>query len=210
MTTLFQYVTETRRLLHDANRVYWDDPELTDYINDARRNVVRDTGCLRSLQTVTLTAGQETYPFSVLPNVTDTIDVLNLTVIWGDTRIPLRYMPFTEFNARMRVWTTRRNRPEVFTVYGQNTVYVGPVPDQTYVSEWDTVVMPPDLVLGSDIDTIPYPFPNPVAFFAASKAKYKEQSYEDADRFEVQYKKKVLEALRSTATRRIPNVYGMP
>ena len=50
MATLTSYISEVRRLLHDANGVFWDDAELTDYINSARERVVRDTGCLRTLQ----------------------------------------------------------------------------------------------------------------------------------------------------------------
>ena len=50
MATLASYLTEVRRLLHDANGVFWSDNELTDDINAARERVVRDTGCLRNLQ----------------------------------------------------------------------------------------------------------------------------------------------------------------
>jgi len=50
MATLSSYITETRRLLHDANGNFYSDPELTDYINSARKRVVRDTGCLRTIQ----------------------------------------------------------------------------------------------------------------------------------------------------------------
>jgi len=49
MATLSSYITEVRRLLHDANGVFWSDQELTDDINAARERVVRDTGCLRTL-----------------------------------------------------------------------------------------------------------------------------------------------------------------
>ena len=50
MATLASYLTEVRRLLHDANGVFWSDNELTDDINAARERTVRDTGCLRNLQ----------------------------------------------------------------------------------------------------------------------------------------------------------------
>ena len=50
MATLSSYLTEVQRLLHDANSVFWSTQELTDYINDARERVARDTGCLRTLQ----------------------------------------------------------------------------------------------------------------------------------------------------------------
>ena len=50
MATLSSYITEVQRLLHDANSVFWSTSELTDYINAARERVVRDTGCLRTIQ----------------------------------------------------------------------------------------------------------------------------------------------------------------
>jgi len=52
MATLSTYITEVRRLLHDANGNFYTDSQLTDYINSARDRVVRDTGCLRTIQIV--------------------------------------------------------------------------------------------------------------------------------------------------------------
>src|SRR6266702_8726539 len=66
MLTLSQYITEARRLLHDATGKYWSDLELTDYINDARNRVVGDTGCNRTLQTIYLSANLETYRYGSL------------------------------------------------------------------------------------------------------------------------------------------------
>ena len=50
MATLASYITDVQRLLHDANSVFWSTTELTDYINEARERTVRDTGCLRTIQ----------------------------------------------------------------------------------------------------------------------------------------------------------------
>jgi len=52
MATLSSYITDVQRLLHDANSVFWSTTELTDYINQARERVVRDTGCLRTIQSI--------------------------------------------------------------------------------------------------------------------------------------------------------------
>jgi hypothetical protein len=206
--TLAQYIVDVRRLLHDSTGNYWSDLELTDYINEARFRVVSDTGCNRILQTVNLVAGQEAYGFALLPQSTATIDVLNITVLWGSMRVPLNYMVFTEFNMKMRAWQSFQARPVSFTMYGQNTVYVGPIPDQTYVSEWDTVVIPNTLVNSGDVDSIGFPFTPGISFYAAYLAKYKEQSYEEADRLKAEYTKKIGESLRSSFTRRMPSVFG--
>lgn len=207
MTTLLSEIVATRRLLHDAGGNYWSSAELTDYINNGRRRVVSDTGCNRVLQTLSLTTSTETYSYASLPQGTSTIDVLNLTVLWGNSRIVLNYMPFTEFNAKMRSWQSYSGRPAVWTRYGQGTVYVSPVPDQSYTSEWDTVVVPADLSALTDAETIYFPYSEAIPFYAAYMAKYKEQSYDEATLFLEEYKRKVLEAIRSSATRRIPTVY---
>ena len=201
--TLGQYLLSVRRLLHDATGNYWSDQELTDYINEARRRTVADTGCNRVLQSVTLNQGQEVYPYSSLPQGASTIDVLNITLLWGNLRVPMNYMVYTEFNLKMRSWQNFQSRPITFTVYGQGSVYVGPLPDQAYTSEWDTVVMPQNLVASADVDTIVFPFTAPITFYAAYLAKYKEQSYDEADRFEKEYLRRAQAAVRSSFTRRI-------
>ena len=195
--------------MHDSTNVYWSIPELTDYINTARLRVVADTGCNRQLQTVTLTQGQETYAYAATPLGVNTFDVLNLTILWGNLRVPCTYMPFTEFNLKMRAWQVYQSRPVAFTVYGGNTVYVGPIPDQTYLSEWDTVVSPNLLIYPYDQDTIFFPFSDPIPFYAAYLAKYKEQSVEEANRFLQTYSQKVAAAVRSSFTRRITNPYSV-
>ena len=206
--TLSQYIIEVRRLLHDATGNYWSDAELTDYINEARNRMVADTGCNRILQTVTLNTAQEVYSLASLPQGISTIDVLNITVLWGTMRVPLNYMVFTEFNMKMRAWQSYQSRPVAFSVYAQSNVYVGPIPDQPYTSEWDTVVIPPALVNPTDVDSILFPYTSGISFYAAYLAKYKEQSIDEAERFYESYKAKAREANRSSFTRRLHSVFG--
>jgi len=279
MATLSSYLTEVQRLLHDANSVFWSTQELTDYINDARERVARDTGCLRTLQITatpisntgvpatiwtagaTVTAGQfvfnnifiyqvtvsgvlgttappypssgytfppstaftdgtatlqysgpaEIIPYGILTNGT-TLDILNVNIYWGNSRIPLRYLPWSNFNAQLRYWQNYVGRPICFSVYGQNTIYIGPIPDQAYVVEIDSTILPTPL-LSTDpgvTDQITDPYTTPVPFYAAYKAKYKEQSYGEAEIYKQEYLKQVNAVLNSTFTRRIPDPYSTP
>lgn len=280
MATLTSYITEVRRLLHDANGVFWSDSELTDYINDARERIVRDTGCLRTLQvsstpisntgvaatiwgageTVTTgsfifnnvfiyevtnggvldtepppyPSGNNAFPpstpftngtatlqysgpaeiiaYAALPQGTQTIDILNLNIYWGNSRIPLRYLPWTNFNAQLRYWQNYVGRPVCFSIYGQQQIYISPVPDQSYVMELDTVILPTALSLSTPtaVDPINDPYTTPVSFYAAYKAKYKEQSYGEAEIYKQEYLKHVQAVLNSTYTRRIPDPYSNP
>lgn len=200
---LSDYITQTRRLLHDSTGTYWPDSELIDYINEGRNQTVADTGCNRSLQSLNTVANQEIYLYSALPSALSTIDVLNITLLWGSTRIPLDYMPFTEFNQKLRFFQSLISRPTVFTTYGQNSIRLGPVPDQVYGMEWDTVVIPAAQVNYTDQCVLQFPYSSAVPYYASHKAKEKQQSIEDADRFKMQYKEKIMRALGASFTRRI-------
>ena len=208
MTTLQSYITTTRRLLHDANANFWTDQELTDYINDARNRLVRDTGVNRLIQNSTVVQGQEVYTFSSLPQGSLTLDIVNFNLYWGNSRVPLRYQPWTQFNSQLRYWQNYIGRPICYSIYGSQSFYVGPVPDQTYQIELDTIVQPTDLVALSDVETIPLPYTEPVPYYAAGTAKYQEQSYGEAEIFKQEYLKKVQNVLATSFQRRIPDVYS--
>jgi hypothetical protein len=147
-TTLSGYITETRRLLHDVNANFWTDAELTDYINDGRNHLVQDTGCNRILQSHTAPTGIETINFSDLPQGVNTIDVLTINLYWGNSRVPLYYMAWSNFNAQLRFWQNYNGRPVGFSMYGPKQVYIGPKPDQDYELELDTVVLKDPLTTG--------------------------------------------------------------
>jgi hypothetical protein len=204
---LSDYITECRRLLHDANGNFYSDSELTDYINDGRSRLVRDTGCLRTYQTSSVVANQEIIQTSTLPSGTNTLDIINLNLIWGNTRISLQYLAFTDFNARLRYYQNYIGRPIAYTMYGQTSIYLGPVPDQTYSIELDTVVLPTNLSNASPTETIPSPYTSPVAFYACYKAKHKEQAYGEAEIFKQEYTGQVRAVLSSVFTRRITTPY---
>lgn len=273
------YITQCQRLLHDSLGQFYTTSELTDYINDARLRVVRDTGCLRTfvntsatgfsitasiasnVLTVTVTAGtlainqvitgsgvltgtlitaqltgaaggtgtysvsnnqtvasesmtaapallvtpgQELYPYATtLPNGANVLDVLNINIIWGNSRLMLDYLPWTKFNYWLRGWNQLQGRPIVFSNYAQNSVYLGPAPDQIYPSEWDVVYAPPNLIAPSDVETIPIPFQQPIPYYACYTAKQRMQEWDESDRFFKQYKMQVISSLNSAFTRRI-------
>jgi hypothetical protein len=280
MATLNSYITEVRRLLHDANGNFYSDSELTDYINGARERVARDTGCLRKLQVaqtpiapvgysgnpvawaantavnlndlvfsniftyVVTTAGTtgddpppypdsysnfppstpfangtaqlqyvgncEIIPYGSLPEAGQTLDILNINVFWGNSRYPLSYMSWTQFNAQLRYWQNYIGRPVAFSVFGQNQIYISPVPDQVYTIEVDTTILPFPLVNGAEVDTIIDPYTTPVAYYASYTAKFKEQSYGESEIFYQQYVSKVRSVLNTTFTRRMPDPYSTP
>jgi len=280
--TLQSYITQVRYLLHDAQSNFYTNDQLTGYINSARERVVRDTGCLRTVQvtqapappvsggnnpviwssglvvttnqyvfsnifiykivvggtlgaevppypsadyvyppsgTLTLTDSAVTYQyvapcevinFAALPSGLQTLDILNVNIYWGNSRIPLRYLPWTQFNAQLRYYQNYIGRPIAFSIFGQSQIYVGPIPDQAYVAELDTVILPTTMVNLNDTDTINEPYDTVVQFYAAHLAKYYEQSFGEAEIYLQQYKQKAQSVLTSTFTRRIPDPYSTP
>jgi hypothetical protein len=152
----------------------------------------------------------EIISLAALPNGIQTLDVLNVTLYWGNSRIPLRYLPWSNFNAQLRYWQNYVGRPICFSTYGQGQLYIAPVPDQSYAIEVDTVILPSALSINTPnvVDVIVDPYTTPVAFYAAYKAKYKEQSYGEAEIYKQEYAKQVQAVLNSVYTRRIPDPYS--
>lgn len=203
-----QYIIGTRRLLNDATGNYWKDPELVDYINEARNKCAIDTACVREFQEATLTTGVDKYLFyPFLPQGQRTVDIINLTLIYGATRVPLFYFPFTDFSAYYRAWTNYKTLPRAYTIYGANAVWLAPVPDQAYAGEYDTAVTPQPLQNDNDVDVIPIPYSDAVKYYAARLAKLRMQQYEEALAYENLYKQRINE-LNAMYPRRIPYVYG--
>jgi hypothetical protein len=205
------YITQCRRLLHDANGAMWPDAELTDYINEARNRVAQDTKCLRRVVTgLTLPSGQETYtPQTFIPTYGPLlVDVMGITIYINNTRIKLQYYAYTQFDAMMRYWVNYQQWPVAFSRVGATIIYVGPVPNQNYTSDWDIAVNPAPLVTDGDPETIPVPFTDPVKFWACYLAKFKEQSLGECQIYKNEYAVNLRMAVRSFMTRVIPNPYA--
>ena len=138
-------------------------------------------GTVQAVAVATLVM-DESLSFTQLPQDlagNTTIDIMNITIINGQQRMPLNWMVYTQFTAYVRPWTTFVAQPTCFSLYGQNTIYIGPRPDQTYPLEIDSVVMPPDMANTTDVDPILAPYTSPVAYYAASLAyKYQQQTAE--------------------------------
>lgn len=272
------YITDLRRLLHDANDRFWPLAEKTDYINRGRRRVVRDCGCNRVLTTGYLSAGIEVFNFGgvtgvgaivggtgysasfavtftggggtgaagtaastagVVTSVVITnqgsgytsaptpvftagggtgasgtagflpaasFDVLDAYVYWGtNLRRRCGYRAWSIFAATLRTMSNFTGTPAYFSVYNNRSVYVAPIPDQTYQVDWDCVLEPVDLVTNDTAtDSIPFPFHDPVPFYAAYLAKYKEQKFDVAQGFLSEYVKQAKASINSVFTRRIP------
>ena len=198
MGALDIYNARTRRLLTDGAKNYYPDLDLNDYINRARNRVAGDTKCLRQLITsVTLPMNQELYNISQTidggtpPRLgTYVVEVIGVTIYWGEMRVKCYNRPFTEQDAKLRIFQNYSTRPGSVAMMGLNTCYLNPVPDQDYESDWDVVLLPLPLVTSSDLEVLPTVVQELVPFYAAHLAKYGEQSLSESNIF---YQKYLLE-----------------
>lgn len=278
MTTLADYEVQVADLLHDPNNQTWKLTQLDRYINEARRQLVADTGCLRTLQSSYVTQAQEAYTYGQVcgaaisgtmtgyltgdtvafsggggtgvaatltvasgavtaitftnfgsgytsaPTATittaggagavittgilsaNTLDVVRVSVTWGGTKTMMKWAPWSTFSAMYRQQVGMQGRPFIWSDYGANQVYVALIPDQTYPVEFDSVVSPADLS-GSTTDPIINIYQAPIKYYAASLAKYFEQSYGEGAVFKKAYEDCLLRTLGQVVTSRIPDVY---
>jgi hypothetical protein len=276
------YEYQVADLLHDPTLTKWTESQIDSYINEARRQLVMDTGCLRLLQTSYLTQGVEQYVFgavsgasiltqgagytaptvsfsggggsgvaatlttsggavnsivfssygsgySTAPTATvsdstgtgctiqcgvinvNTFDFLGVHVFWGTQRYTLDWFPFSKFSSLMRPYNAQsyQRQPAAWAVYGEQSIFVGPTPDQTYATEWDTVILPTAFAVGdaTTVDPIPVRNQDPIKFYAAHLAKFNAQNYGEAEAFNKKYQQRLLEVCASY-TRRIGSIYS--
>jgi hypothetical protein len=138
-----------------------------------------------------------------------TIDCVNLTLYWGNTRRVLAYREWSTFNALARGWVGYLGMPSLFSIYGYTQTYIAKIPDQAYKADFDSVQQPPPLVDNSTLEVIPIVMQDPVQYFAAHLAKIKAQKWQEADMFYQRYNNEVIKAINSAFTRRLKYPYAV-
>ena len=280
------YITQVRRLLHDASGNYWSDTDLLAYINEARNRIALESASIRSLVSFDLVAGLECYPFSggvahVTVVSTDTsftaaptvafsggggsgasasagissagavttvsltavgsgytdaptvtlsggggtasatasilqaLDILNVTVNWGNSYITLGYTYFSEFQAKARYWRNQSGQPALWSkgppknsTGGSDYIYIFQIPQSNYQSEADCIVLPNALVDDTTPEQLIYPFTDLVQYYAAHLAKFKQQQFSEAESFLRMYENLLKQYTASKYQRRVPNPYA--
>jgi len=190
------YLTQVRSLLHDPQGNGWSDATLVSYINEARRRVAKDTYCLRDLVTgLVLTQGIERYtPATFIPlpaTARGFAGVLGIDLYYGNSRYPLTRMPWGQFSLKLRYWQLLQQLPVAWSYLGQNVVYVGPIPDQAYTTDWNVAFIPIDLTSDAQAEPIPLAYVDAVPWWAARLAKANEQALGETAFFESEYYKQL-------------------
>jgi len=183
--TLQTYLAATRRLLHDANADYWSDADLILDINSAVKQRDLWSGGSRSYQSnIPLTAGQDQYQLpSLFPALAakTILDVISVWLIYGATRVQLDNPSFDDLQRRFRPWNTFVNRPAAFARYGAQGLFIAPAPSTPYTIDADLVVLSVTLANLTDADPLPFPYTEPIPYWAAYYAKINSRRYDEAD-----------------------------
>jgi hypothetical protein len=203
--SLSDQLDELRDLLHDPNDRFWSATQKANYINRAMRRRDMDTGANRQLLTFVLTAGTGSYTLAQVGNG-QAFDLYSINLIFGATRILLQNLPKTELDMKYRPWTTYTAIPEAFARYGPSTVILGPTPNTAFTTEWDCAVYSSPLINPTDTDPLPYPYTQPVPYYAAYLAKMNMQKDDEAQEFLQRYEQQ-LGIATNARVGRVPNQY---
>jgi hypothetical protein len=161
----------------------------------AAQAVLDSSGTITAIQMTNWGLGYTSAPQVVINDATGTsatatatpllnvLDILSLTVLWGNQRIVFGWQPFTMFQAICRQYVNQYSVPSVFTMHqGIKQFFMFQIPDQAYTMEMDYVTMASPLVNTTDIDTqIVDPFTDAVQLYAAHLCLASLQNHTMAD-----------------------------
>lgn len=136
-------------------------------------------------------------------------DTNSISLLNGNLRYTLSWLPFTAFQAFCRAYTTQLRAPAVWSNFdGINTNFLFPIPDQSYPIDIDACLLPMPLVAPTDVDTqVLLPQADVVQYYAAYKALLKLQNFEQAEYFRKIYENRKMEMINTRQGRRVQSVY---
>lgn len=165
----------------------------------------------------TTTAGVEVYTFAqalaALNNaaVKGVIDILSISVAYSGTKMTLDECSFAEMQAYLRSYTMGQSYPAAWAKYGQGesgTLYLAPIPSDTYAVEADCICTPVDLVDDTTVDLIPDGWDEPVYYYAAFLAYQNASKNDDAKMMYAEFERLMIGARGNSTSVMIPSMYN--
>lgn len=189
---LNSYISQTQALLQNppASTALYSTSQLTSWINLARGQIAGENECIRVPASLSCVVAQRVYNFSAInttavAGVGGVFNIKQITVTVGSGAQILHTRSFQWFNQFfMGLTVPNSGQPAVWAQYAQGaagSIYLDPIPDNTYTLNLDTVCLPVNLVDDSTVEAIPYPWTDCVPFFAAYYAYLGAQRRGDAD-----------------------------
>lgn len=137
----------------------------------------------------TLNQGQEVYPFSSIylglnPGIESIFGIQSVSIIYANYRYSLPRYSFSVYQAMIRQFPfSYEYIPTFCSQYGQGangSIYMYPLPSQTYQWEADCYCLPQDLVTNNSYEAIPDPWTDAISYFAAHLSYLEIQNYNTA------------------------------
>lgn len=164
-----------------------------------------------------LNQGQEVYNFSDVDlspfsGVESIYGVRSVSIIYNNYRYSLPMYSFSTYQAMIRQYPFQYQYVPTFcTQFGQGTggsIYVYPLPSQTYQMEWDCQCLPSDLTTDGSPEAIEDPWTDAVPYMACYHAYLELQNFNAANFYLQMYDKWVERYSRYPRIGRVVNPYG--
>lgn len=132
---------------------------------------------------------QEVYPFSAInlstfPGVATIYAVRSVSILYSNWRYSLPCYSFSTYQAMMRSYPLQYQYvPAVYSQRGRGAagqLYFYPIPSQAYQVELDAFGLPADLVVDTDYEALPDPYPDLVPYYAGHLAWLELQNFNQA------------------------------
>jgi hypothetical protein len=166
----------------------------------------------------TLNEGQEVYPFSGVdlspfPGIGSIYLVRSVSIIYSNYRYSLPMYSFSVYQAMIRQYVASQYQyvPTFCSQFGQGvagSLYMYPPPSQTYQLEWDCQCLPQDLQSDQDVEAIPAPWTDAVAYWAAYLAYLELQNGNTARMYEDLFNRRMATYGATARPGRQSNPYG--
>ena len=180
---LSDYLQSLRDILHEQNDNFASQAAKIRWINSGllMRDII--TKYNRVLKSVAVTIGVDNYTFTTLGDA-NIFDVIGVYVLYGNLRLLLEPFSFSMLNVKVRQYQPLfQSCPAGWARYGANTIYIAPAPSQAFTMEFDCAKYSTPLALLTDADTLPYPYTEPVPYYAAYLFKLNERQNDEAQDF---------------------------
>lgn len=225
---LNSYITETQNLLQNpsAPNTLYSSVSIIQWINIGRGQLAGESESIRAQGSLSITQGTYSYSFLsiVFPQpstVSGIHGLIKIEAAWvvqpeGQQWIRPRPWPWWslyELNNPVFQHPANQAQPQRWSQYGQGAIgslYVSPVPDQSYTALCDCTCYPNALATDTDVEAIPYLWTDAVPFYAAYRALLSAQSsarIAQAKEMFDQYTEYVNRARRFSTPSTLPGIY---
>jgi len=166
---------------------------------------------------MTLNRGQEVYRFadvdlSEFPGVASIYAVRSVSIIYSNYRYSLPMYSFSTYQAMVRQYPFQYQYVPTFcSQYGQGgngSIYVYPLPSQTYQMEWDMQCLPQNLIDDQSVEALQAPWDELPPYFAAHLAYAKLQNMNASKYYLDLYTRMAQEYSGEARIGRVVNPYG--